>query len=210
MRGACRVAVLAVVVGACQGGTEPQPVGSVGFEPDSVHLVPGETAQFTVQVFDDRSRSMPDRVDRVSVGTPSPSLIEMRLEGERVTVTALAAGAATITGQLGFGQGEAFAFVAPTRVASIDIEPDTLRGVSRLTGGDLLSATVHLYGPDGEEVSPEGHRISWASDGYNIPRAPGPGITFRLSGSRPNDIVTTLRVVVGTLTAEVPLIVIHE
>lgn len=207
MRGRVGV-VVAVALAACQGGTEPRPVGSVGFDPDSVHLVPGETAEFTVEVFDERSRPMPERVRRVDVGTTS-SVVEIHVEGERVTVTALTAGVAAITGQLGFGRDEAFAYVAPARVDSIDIEPDTLRGVSRLMGGDLVSATVHLFGSDGEELSPEGHRISWASD-YGIQSTTGPGITIPLAGGGDGVLLRTLRVIVGTLTAEVPLIVTFQ
>ncbi len=162
-RVACAAIFLTTTVGAwltaCQDGTGPSYVRNIQLIPDSAYVPVGESYDFRLVVFDQRGDSMPDRVSRVDLRNRNPELVTAELDGARLHVTTLQTGSAVLEMNLGFGSGLAKVLVTPEHVDHIEIDPTPII----MENGGQFHVQARLFDEAGNELSPEGHHISWKS-----------------------------------------------
>jgi hypothetical protein len=203
--GFAAIVLMVLGMGGCEQSTQPEYVAKITFEPDSAHLEPGESASFSAVPLGPRDQPFPERAERVEWSfLVNPDVVELEGSGTSVTVTALGVGTARIQATLGRGEGAAPIFVRPPGLASIEIQPSPIV-LDERTG---LQARAILRNAAGEQISPDGHRISWEAENpevlfivVNTSVTPFATIRGNVPGS------TRLRLVVGPYTIATPVTV---
>jgi hypothetical protein len=200
-RGSWAVA-LALVVAACDS-FEPQWVETLDVQPDSVHISQGETAVFTAVPLSERGEELPDRAGRVEWTLTAPGSVATldAVAGEgRVTANGLGQG--LLVARLGRGLKQAPVFVQPPGLDRIAIVPDRID----IFRGERPRVTAILYDAQGNEMSPEGFRISWKFVDENIGFVGNPyGPVADLLGRRTG--TTQIRLIVGGISTSAPFVV---
>jgi Big-like domain-containing protein len=205
--------VAVAAVASCQEVTGPIWVDSLQLEPDSLFLVPGETGQFTSVPLDQRDNPLTERSERTDWSVSNGSVASIVPAGGVAEVTAVKAGTTTVRVSLGRGTGTGRVYVEPQELSDVRIDPGN-NGPIELgqTSGFGNRTTVRpiLIGLDGQEVSPDGYRISWRTSNTDIFIMVGRqevvtstsiSISGRSSGS------ATLTLAVGDRSVSVPIIV---
>lgn len=194
-----------VVLGACDR-FEPEWVDALNFEPDSVHISPGQTATFTATPISQSGTELPDRAERVefTLGSGASQILDAQPSVGSITVTAKALGTVPVRATLGRGAGVAQVHVVPGGLATVSISETSIT----LNPGQSVGVRAILRDANGNEVSHEGHRLSWATGDPNIARVavintnlPTTGVRAIRSGS------TNLLLIVSGRTVSIPVIV---
>lgn len=157
------VLLLAIAGTACDK-FEPVYVDDLLLVPDSAHVSPGQTVSFTATALSKNGLELPDRTGRVKWTLPNGNVATADTATGTISVTALQLGVATFTGRLGRGTVQGRVFVQPPGLARIEIRADGTP-ITSLVGpaGSRPRLTAHLFDASGNEMSPEGFRISWAT-----------------------------------------------
>lgn len=162
--------LLTLGMAGCSETTSPQSqfVDALRLVPDSIYLVPGETAEFGVRVLDQWGNELPGRADRVEWSLFNADVAEMETRDVGVSVTALAPGQATLSAALGRGSGSAPIFVSPPGLEHVEIEPAPVR----VTLGSSFRPRVRLLDAEGAEMDPAGFWIFWSTADTTVARVP--------------------------------------
>lgn len=199
-RGRAVRAAAAVLVGtlvACVDSTQPSPVADLRLEPDSVHLEPGESATFSALPLGPNGEELPDRAGRVEWEIEDGSVASMVQQDGTVTVTAEDLGVSGLRATLARGNGRGLVVVQPPGLDRIEIDPSSVVVVD----GASVTFRAVLLDAEGNEMDPNGFRISWAVGdddvAYALQSELGP--TFQTFARNPG--LTSIRLVVGPLTA---------
>ena len=195
----------ALILGAasCGDAFTPEFVASIRLRPDSVHISAGQNAVFIAIPRNEDGDELPERAERVQwrVDGTSVATIDGEVGGE-LGVTAVGMGTATVTATLGRGVETGNVFVQPAGLDRIEIVPSIIE----VTRGQRPRAESRLYDAQGELLSPDGFRISWAAQDTRIvfvgaPTGPTADFLARRVGT------TSIRLTVGHLSTSIPFIV---
>jgi hypothetical protein len=194
------LALVSVLSGACES-FQPEWVETLTLSPDSLHLSVGETATFEATPLSERGAELLDRAERVQWTLNSP-IASLQANGGTGTITANALGSTQVTARLGRGVVRGSVYVQPPGLDRIAIVPDRVE----LSPGQRPRVESRLYDAQGNEMSPEGFRISWklvdATIGFvGTPTGPSTDLLGRRIGA------TQLRLIVGDLSTSIPFIV---
>ena len=190
-------------VGSCADSFRPEYVNALLLSPDSVHISVGETAMMEVVPITLNGKRLPDRARRVqwTVNNPDVATIGENVGGQ-LTINAVRLGDARVTARLGRGMIQGNVYVQPAGLTSIEITPSSL-DVERRTRPRV---EAHLYDAAGNEMSPDGFRISWTALDRRIVFVGTPTGT-------PSDLLalrvgsTSIRLTVGHLVTAIPIVV---
>jgi hypothetical protein len=199
-----RLVALAAValLGGCES-FEPEWVDSLDVQPDSVHISAGETAVFTAVPLSARGTELADRANRVEWTLSAPgNVASLDADAGEGRVTANGLGQGVLVARLGRGLQQAPVFVQPPGLAQIRIVPDRIE----IQRGQRPRVTAVLLDAQGNEMSPEGFRISWKFVDENIgfvgnPFGPVADLLGRGIGT------TQIRLIVGSTSVSAPFIV---
>ena len=195
-------AACVVTLSACESFL-PEWVDSLNVEPDSVHISAGETATFTAVPMSERGMELLDRAERVEWTLSAPgSVATLEASGGVGTVTAQGLGDGVLGARLGRGIQQVPVFVQPPGLARIEIVPNRIEIAPR----ERPRVTAVLFDAQGNEMSPEGFRISWKFVDESIGFVGNPfGPVADLLGRRVG--TTQIRLIVGGISTSAPFIV---
>jgi len=187
---------------ACADSFTPEFVDSISLNPDSTHISAGQTAVFKGEPLSERGVVLADRAGRIEWQINDSDVATIETTGDELMVTAVSLGEARVTGRLGRGQARADVYVQPPGLARIEITPSSVE-VSR---GERPRVEAILYDAQGQEMSPDGFRISWEIVDPRIgfvgtPSGPRSDLLARRVGT------TEVKLIVGHLSTRVPFIV---
>ncbi|MBT8404394.1 MAG: hypothetical protein KJP18_11080 [Gemmatimonadetes bacterium] len=196
------VLALVVATGACESFV-PEWVETLDVQPDSVHISAGETAVFTAVPLSERGVELLDRVERVEWTLSAPgSVATLDADAGEGRVTANGLGDAVLVARLGRGVEQAPVFVQPPGLAQIRIVPDRIEIGVR----ERPRVRAVLLDALGNEMSPEGFRISWKFVDERIGFVGNPfGPVADLLSLRVG--TTQIRLIVGGMSTSAPFIV---
>ena len=202
--------VTLMVAVACQEVTGPIWVDSLQLEPDSLFLIPGETAQFTSVPLDQRDNELPERAERTEWIVSNSTIATLEPQGGVATVTAVKVGSTNVRVSLGRGTGTGRVYVEPFELREIRIDPVPGGGPIELSQTSTFGTRTTLIGMDGQQVSTEGYRISWRTSSTQIFIMVGnqevvTGTSISIRGRNAGS--ATLTLVVGDKSVSVPVIV---
>jgi len=194
------LALLSIVSGACES-FQPEWVETLTLSPDSLHISVGETATFEAIPLSERGAELLDRAERVDWSLNSP-IASLQANGGTSSITANALGAAQVTARLGRGLVRGNVYVQPPGLDRIAIVPDRVE----INRGERPRVESRLFDAQGNELDPDGFRISWkfvdAAIGFvGTPTGAGTDLLGRRTGA------TQLRLIVGDLSTAIPFIV---
>ena len=194
------LALLSIVSGACES-FQPEWVETLTLSPDSLHISVGETATFEAIPLSERGAELLDRAERVDWSLNSP-IASLKANGGTSSITANALGAAQVTARLGRGLVRGNVYVQPPGLDRIAIVPDRVE----INRGERPRVESRLFDAQGNELDPDGFRISWkfvdAAIGFvGTPTGAGTDLLGRRTGA------TQLRLIVGDLSTAIPFIV---
>ena len=199
-------ASLLIVALACGGAAEPELVDKITLDPDSVIISPGEVATFSATPISERGTRLEDRAGRVSWRIGSTNLSGETADGATLAVTAQAVGTGWVFASLGEVEQPGLVHVQPAGLARIEVYAGDERVDSDYTfttrgaGDNRRAVQARLFDADGNELSPNGFRISWdVGDNRNIlllGDITGSPITLTLNHF---DTTTDVQLVVGNM-----------
>ena len=194
------LALISVLSGACES-FQPEWVETLVLSPDSLHISVGETAIFEAVPLSERGTELLDRAERVQWTLNSP-IASLQANGGASSITANALGAAQVTARLGRGLVRGNVYVQPPGLDRIAIVPDRVE----INRGERPRVESRLFDAQGNELDPDGFRISWkfvdAAIGFvGTPTGAGTDLLGRRSGT------TQLRLIVGDLSTSIPFVV---
>lgn len=180
---------------------EPEWVETLVLSPDSLHISVGETAIFEAVPLSERGAELLDRAERVEWSLNS-SVATLDASGGVGSITATALGATQVVARLGRGVARGNIYVQPPGLDHIAIVPDRVE----ISPGQRPRVESRLYDAQGNELAPDGFRISWKFVDQAIGFVGTPtGASTDLLGRRTG--TTQLRLIVGNLSTSIPFIV---
>jgi len=169
--------VLALLVGACGGSSEPTPtVASVEVTPATADREVGETVQLSAAVKDAAGNLMQGQ--SVTWSSSAQSVASISASG---LVTANSLGSATLTATAGGKSGTATITVLPEPVASITVAPTN----DTLLVGETLQLAATLRDAGGNVLT--GRTVNWSSVSPNVATVSSAGLVTGIA-----DGVTTI------------------
>ncbi len=151
------VAVGAALLGACSGGTGPEKVAALDIVQDSLHLGVGSSGPLELRILGPGGESLDDRLSRVEWESDDTQVTTVERTATGAEVTATGVGSAVVRAHLADLSVPVPVYVHPAGLASIAIDPPSFD----LVGSQTAVARAVLRDDVGDELSPEGFRISW-------------------------------------------------
>ena len=199
---------------ACSGPADPQLVDRIILTPDSAFATPGAGVSFSAVPISERGDRLEDRASRITWDAPGGPLAGDQSAGATFTATATAIGTGRVFASLGDARATGTVYVEPAGLDRIEIRlegeaigPAHTFRVPRDELGPSVNFSAHLFDADGNELSSDGFRVSWASQLGHIvvlqggDQTPTPRVSLGLAGSADFTLVvgrfrTTTRITV--------------
>lgn len=151
--------------GSANVSVVPMPVGSVAVSPASSTVMTGETTTFSATVRDTSGAIVTDRV--VTWSSSDETIATVTSAG---VVTGVSAGVATISATSEAKSGSAAVTVLPVPVATVSLEPTSLR----LEPGQTATLVATTKSADGTVLT--GRVVTFESDNVNVARVSSSGV----------------------------------
>lgn len=194
---------LVSVFGACDS-FKPVYVDALNMDPDSVFVEPGGSAQISAIPLDPNGIELPDRRERVEFTVPgnAAAIFSAQPSTGTITVTGVGLGSSSVVGRLGRGAAQSAVHVVPAGLAFVGITESRID----IQRGQTVRVEAILEDAQGNPLSIEGHRVSWATSDpliasvYIINRdLPFTTVTGRRQGT------TSLLLIVSGRTVSIPV-----
>ena len=199
-------AVLAVSSFAACERFEPEYVDSLNFQPDSIFLEPGQSGTFTAVPISQTGTELPDRTERVefTISGSASQIIDAQPSVGSITVTAKALGSVPVRARLGRGDATGLVHVVPAGLATVQLSVPSIN----ISTNQTVGVQAILLDSNGNQVSHEGHRISWRTGDTNVARVAVINtnlVSTSVRGVRPGS--TALILTVSGRTVSIPVTV---